>query len=273
LIPPEQDIPELLTILGYNKMRGRPKKEPDWLRNVPAEYRQEFTKKRSEIRVGGGSPSSSVRRDNPIEAASSPRQPLPSPEVFRFGPRQAVSSQPQPESVSRLALQDQHGAAACDEHGEHLCSRCKTPLDKHPGDEPAGQPGGDTGGMTSGEPGGNVDAGDRRRGHNPSTALDQFEQDLVDAQTKRKAASKADQKAKAKGILKRPASASHPKCDAGGKLILGCSKCVGAPGGCAQCRDPKFGGKRGPVQNSAMKATKVKKAVMKKVMKVAMKKG
>ena len=30
-------------------------------------------------------------------------------------------------------------------------------------------------------------------------------------------------------------------------LVLGCSKCRGAPKGCARCRDPSFGGRRGPL--------------------------
>ena len=283
LLPPEQDIPELQSILGCNKKRGRQKnKEPEWLKHVPTEYRQEFNRVRSGSRVGGGSPSPHGKQGTPTEGASSPKQPIPSPEVFRFGSRQALSSH-QPEPVSRAAIQDQHDASVCEEHGEHLCSRCKAPLDMHPIDGPAGQHGGHTGGKTSGEPAGTAEAEHRRHGKSPSAALDQFEQDLVDAQARRKAATKNTAKEKAKALRKRPASADNPKYDAAGKLILGCSKCVGAPGGCAVCRDPKFGGKRGPREKRdvvettttkhVMKAMKVKKVVMKKVMKVAMKKG
>ncbi len=31
------------------------------------------------------------------------------------------------------------------------------------------------------------------------------------------------------------------------ELILGCSKCRGSPGGCLQCRNPDFKGRRGPL--------------------------
>ena len=62
-----------------------------------------------------------------------------------------------------------------------------------------------------------------------------------------KAAAKAKAKAAAKGKAKAGAKAKPVTKIWGDKLLLGCSKCrADTVNGCSQCRDPGFGGKRGP---------------------------
>ena len=62
-----------------------------------------------------------------------------------------------------------------------------------------------------------------------------------------KAAAKAKAKAAAKGKAKAGAKAKPVTKIWGDKLLLGCSKCrADVVNGCSQCRDPGFGGKRGP---------------------------
>jgi hypothetical protein len=62
-----------------------------------------------------------------------------------------------------------------------------------------------------------------------------------------KAVVKAKAKAKATSDTVAPAKPKTADTAAGKrKLVLGCSKCRGIREGCAQCRDPKFAGRRGP---------------------------
>jgi hypothetical protein len=89
-----------------------------------------------------------------------------------------------------------------------------------------------------------------------------FEDSMVGAYAvRKKPGCKSEPKAKAK---------SSPKCTAktspAMKLVLGCGKCRGAPGGCGVCRNPAFKGKRG----AGCKAMKAMEAM--KAMKMAMKK-
>ena len=54
-----------------------------------------------------------------------------------------------------------------------------------------------------------------------------------------------------KDLKKRPAAAkritaNNPPTNIPASLVLGCSKCRYSPGGCLQCRNPAYGGKRGP---------------------------
>ena len=59
------------------------------------------------------------------------------------------------------------------------------------------------------------------------------------------AAGKAKAKAAA-GKAKAKAAAGKAKAKARAGLVLGCCKCRYLPGGCAQCKNPAFRGRRGP---------------------------
>jgi len=99
-------------------------------------------------------------------------------------------------------------------------------------------------------------------GEDDAMAMDNlcaFEDSMVDAYAvRKKPGCKSEPKAKGK---------SSPKCTAktssAMKLVLGCGKCRGAPGGCGVCRNPAFKGKRG-AGCKAMKAMKAMKMAMKK---------
>jgi ribosomal protein L44E len=200
-VPPEVDIPELASILGANKMRGRVKKDPEWLQNVPSEYRHAINKK---MLSEGQSPPHSPRKD------ATARQPLPSPEVLRFGSHAAISPSP---------LENEPAVKT-----EPLCSQCQEKVQAP---------------MTD-----------------ACESLEKFERELIAAGEIRKGAPKTT------GSMKRPAAKkTNPGVPNKLELILGCSKCKRCHLGCAQCRNPNFGGQRGPLNYSElpMKAMKTMK--------------
>ena len=257
-VPPEVEIPELTSILGANKMRGRPRKDPEWLKNVPSEYRHALNKK---VLSEGLSPPHSPGR------GATARQPLPSPEVLRFGSHAAIS--PSPQVKIEPAVKTEHNTGVYESHGEQLCSRCQAPTSMHlasAGITGLGSDACDVPNTTKPETAG---------GETPSEALERFELEMIAAGVHRA-------KPKTTGPKKRPAGTNKIP----GELILGCSKCKRSPIGCAQCRDPKFAGSRGPLNYSElpmkvmktmkpMKTNKVKptKAMTKMKAMKAMKKG
>jgi hypothetical protein len=229
-VPPEVEIPELASILGANKMRGRAKKDPEWLRNVPSEYKRAVSQKRL---CEDRSPTRSPRED------ATARQPLPSPEVLRFGSNAAIS--PSPQVKNEPAVKTEPKTDVCDSHGERLCSRCQAPMTMHPGS-----------------------AEDTCLGPDACESLEKFERDLIAAGGIRKGAPKTT------GCMKKPAAKKTKPGDPNKlELILGCSKCKRCHLGCAQCRNPNFGGQRGPLNYSElpMKAMKTMKPMKTKKVK------
>lgn len=229
-IPPEQQIPELSTILAGNKMRGgrsltAGKKQPSWMQHVPEEYRKSVAATIS----ASSTPASSKNSDKEQSLANCHEpNPIPTAEVFRF----RVASEPHPQESPKADKSSDQSA-----RDPGMCGSCGQPLGDHDHDHGAQTLENDVG-----EP-----------------DLDQHEAELLKVLAARKKPGK------------KPAGRTKPKNTVAGNLVLGCSKCVWSKGGCAQCRNPAFGGARGckpPMK--AMKAMKVMKAM--KIMKSAMKK-
>lgn len=205
-LPPEQQIPELNTILGTNKMRGRVSgKQPEWFKHVPDDQKKEVAR----CLAHGGAPASSASSASvqssspPTDKATAMQQqpPLPTADLFRF----------------RAAM------APADPVEQHVCAKCKAELPSEQAEIPLPP----AAGPHDGSPQEALDA------------LDEMEKELIAASAHREGAKKKPSAANAK---KRPAAAAAAAC---GKLVLGCSRCRYGPSGCATCRSPDFGGKRG----------------------------
>jgi hypothetical protein len=128
-LPPEQTIPELKTMLAMHKMRGRPaasaKKQPEWLKHVPDEYRKDVS-----ATVFGKSTGS---QDSPAPAhgrTSLQSSPLPSVEVLRFGTRSTPAGIiEQPPKCSGPALASDVALVPAHEHTDDaVCAKCKGPI-------------------------------------------------------------------------------------------------------------------------------------------------
>ena len=201
-LPPEQQIPELNTILGTNKMRGgrshaAGKKQPSWMQHVPEEFRKSVAATIS----ARSAPASSKNSDTEQSLATCHKpNPIPSAEVFRF----RVAQEPQ-ESPKAKPSEDESVQYP------GICATCGQPVGNHDHDH-------------GGEP---------LENESNSPDLEGHEKELLSVLAGRK---------------KRPAASTSKKSTVAGtnsNLVLGCSKCVWSKGGCAQCRNPAFGGARG----------------------------
>ena len=183
-LPPELTLPELDTILGLSKMRGRPspgtkkQKAPAWLDEVPEDRRDAV------LAALHGQSSSSSNTAKPAtqpvskHTGNTAPHPVPIADVFRF-------QAPAPSKAASAT---------------HMAKKNKD-ADDH--DEDEGEDDGDAEGNADGDDEVEDDDGDE-------PDLDEFERQLVQAVKARRAKGKAAAKAKAKAgaspVLRRPAS-------------------------------------------------------------------
>jgi hypothetical protein len=125
-LPPSVDIPELDMVLAGNKKRGRPKSsDPEWLQNVPEEFRNAVRKNLlSSSQAASSSPSPAKQ---PLPQAASP--PPASAECLRFSLGR---------SKSQLAIEGELGAPtglSSDDLSENESSRIGTAEHKAEADE------------------------------------------------------------------------------------------------------------------------------------------
>jgi hypothetical protein len=102
-------------------------------------------------------------------------------------------------------------------------------------------------------------------------SLGAFEKSMIGAyEVRKKPGCKSEPKPKAKSSSKPTAKASSAGLAM--KLVLGCGKCRGSPGGCGTCRNPAFKGRRGASCATPKKKT-MKSMSMKKTTKSMAMKG
>lgn len=101
-------------------------------------------------------------------------------------------------------------------------------------------------------------------------SLGAFEKSMIGAyEVRKKPGCKSEPKPKAKSSSKSMAKASSAGLAM--KLVLGCGKCRGSPGGCGTCRNPAFKGRRGPSCGTPKKKTMKSMSVKKTMKSMAMK--
>jgi len=224
-LPPELNLADLDTVLGDNKMRGG--------RRLSGKFKTTGS-------ATVDSPMSSVQGIVPSNApavlASDPAASsvLPSAQCFRFRADSKIIDEPKPQAPKVICESCSKVIPAPDHDHENA----ENDLD---------------------------DDADAMAINN----LSAFEQSMVGAYAVRKkpgAKSEPTTKASAKGKSKPKGKAKAKASTVGSamKLVLGCGKCRGAPGGCLVCRNPAFQGKRGPACLKPKKSMKSMKTSMKK---------